>query len=334
MIRPRTTETDGGYSLVELLVAMMVTGVVLAICGTFFANVARLTAAANTSRIATGQAALAIDAISAVVRVAADNPTSSTNTDPAVVSGSPTSLTVTAWTNTDPTNPVPSQVTFTLGADGYLTATTIAGVASNGYFGFTGAVTTHRVAGPFVTSGAAPFFSYIDNTGALLLLSGGTLSVDQRNAVTFISVTPTVAHTDAAGQNDPVVVSSAIGMPNLARSVDGATALQQVMIPSSVSSPSAAPAPAQTTTPPTATPSPTPTDTPTATATPTPTATQTPTSSPTSTSTPSATATPSPTATATPSATATPTPTPTATPTSTPTPTPTPTPTTGTGGTL
>jgi hypothetical protein len=212
------------------MVAMMITGIVLAICGTFFANVAKLTAASNSSRDATGQAALALDAIGSVVRVAADNATSATTTAPAVVAGTAASLTVTAWTDTDSADPAPSLVTFSIGADGYLTRTTISGVAVDGYYIFTGALSSKRIGGPFVTVGAAPFFSYLDNTGTLLPL-GGQLSTTQRTAVTFVGVTATVAHRDAAGESDPVVVTSAIGMPNLDRDVSGGSTIQQVPIP-------------------------------------------------------------------------------------------------------
>ena len=171
--RPRAGATsDEGLSIVEMIVAMMIAAIVLAICGTFFANVAKLTAASSSSREATGQAALALDAIGSVVRVAADNAVSAVNTDPAVVVGTASSLTITAWTNTGSANPAPSLVTFSIDADGYLTQTTISGVAVNGYFTFTGALSSKRIAGPFVTAGAAPFFSYVDNTGTLLPVIG------------------------------------------------------------------------------------------------------------------------------------------------------------------
>lgn len=216
--RPAESQ-DAGLTLVELLVAMMLTSLVLAMAGTFYVNVARATASAKATRAAMGQTALAVDAVRRIVMTASDNATSATATAPAVSTATPTTLTVISYSSTTSAVLTPSQVTFALDASGYLTETKQAGViAATGYWVFTGVTTSRRVAGPFVTGAGTPFFSYVDANGALLVSSPGLATADLPK-VAFVRVTAKVANTNMSGASDPVVTTTSIGLTNVYRDV-------------------------------------------------------------------------------------------------------------------
>lgn len=231
-LRDSRSNPEDGFTVIELLVTMVITGIVLAIAGTFFANIARLTSWSGKDREATGQAALALDAIRAIVRVAADNPTSSTTTDPAVLVAKPTQLQLTAYANTSSTNTAPTRITLTIDTGGYLTVRRDPGTQSaDGYWSYTVSPTTSRITGPFSLSPSTPFFTYI-NTGGTVMSSASGLSLAQRKTITFIRVTTTVDSTNAGGSSDPVIVTSSIGMPNLQRDVSATISIPDIPTPS------------------------------------------------------------------------------------------------------
>lgn len=227
--RERPGADESGFTLVELLVAMLLTGMVMAMAGTFFVNVARSTAASRATRDAMGQTSLAVNAIRNTVTMASDNATSATATMPAVNAGTATSLTVTSYSNTVGTVPAPSLVTFALDASGYLTETRQAGVvASTGFWVFSGTSTSRRVAGPFMLGSGTPFFSYVDSSGAVITPGGSGLATAELPRVAFVRVTAKVAGKNLSGASDPVVTTTSIGLTNVLRNVDPSVALPQL----------------------------------------------------------------------------------------------------------
>jgi prepilin-type N-terminal cleavage/methylation domain-containing protein len=237
----RTERPDAGFTMVELLVTMLITGIVLAMLGTFFANISRLTSWSGKDRDATGQAALALDAIRAVVRVATDNPTSATNTDVAIVAGSQTSLTINAYSNAAVTASAPVQVTFAVDPAGTLTEKRqLSTLSATGYYQFTGAVSTRVVARGFVLNGQTPFFGFVDTSGNLLPAATG-LNAGDRAKVTFIRVTTTLAPTTTNGPDGVVIITSSIGMPNLTRDVSASVSVPNLPTPTQTPTPTPTP---------------------------------------------------------------------------------------------
>ena len=214
-------EGDAGFTLVELAVTMLITGIVLAMVGTFFANLARITSWASRGRVAPGQAALALDELRAVVRVAVDNPTSTYSSDPAAVAwASPTSFALYTYSNTSASTTTPTLVSFALDSSGYLTESRQAGsiVSGTTYYAFAATGTTRRIAGPFLTAGVPnPFFTYLDNGSNTLSAPTSGMAAASRKVLTFIQVTTTVDATTVSGTSSPVTVTTTIGMPNLTR---------------------------------------------------------------------------------------------------------------------
>jgi prepilin-type N-terminal cleavage/methylation domain-containing protein len=246
---------DEGFTLVELLVTMLITGIVLAMLGTFFANISRLTSWSGKDRDATGQAALALDAVRAVVRVATDNPSSSSATDSAVQVGTGNQLQIIAYSNTSVTSAVPVLVTFTLSPTGAFAEKRQLGVLGPaGYYTFTGAISNRTIASGFTTAATTPFFTYVNAAGGLLNSSTG-LSASDRGKVTFIRVTTTLDPPTGGAPDSQVVVTSSIGMPNLSRDVSATVSVPN--LPTPTETPTPTPTPTRATSTPAATPTPT-----------------------------------------------------------------------------
>lgn len=210
----RAHGSDEGISLVELIVAVMISAIALTVTTGLFVNVSRSTVVVGTSRAASGVAANAIDELGRVVRAASTNPTGTTTpADPAVVSGTATSLTVISYIDTDPMSPTPSRVDFTVGPSpaSNLTETRTAGVLQpTGYWSFTGAVTTRTISGPLDTG--SPLFTYLDSAGAPVPQGSG-FTLAQRQSIAAIRITVTVQRQGRVG-SDPVQLTTTAALLN------------------------------------------------------------------------------------------------------------------------
>lgn len=203
-----SARSDEGLSLIELIVAMGVLSIVLIIVSNLFVTVSATTRAANTARSAVGQASNAMDELSRVIRMGSPNAVAGSPTsDPAVVAGTATSLTVLAYVDTSATTPVPTQVAFAV-TSGALAETRTASAASGSFSVFTGAVTNRTVASG-LTSVA---FAYAASDGTPITpdpVSG--LSLAQRTAVASVTVTVT-----APNGTDPIVLTNTVLLTNVA----------------------------------------------------------------------------------------------------------------------
>ena len=176
---------DAGLTLSELMVAMMITALALAIMGGFFANMTRAIVVGRTTRTATSLATSAVDELGKVLRAAANVQTAS-GLSPAVAVGSTgTHLVVLSYVDTSATDPAPSMVDFSINAAGYLVEKRTAGVLNSSNWAFTGTTTTRTFPGPF--SAAPSLFTYLDGT-APLALAGTGLSSAQVSDVSAVTV--------------------------------------------------------------------------------------------------------------------------------------------------
>ena len=217
----RRLRDDDGMSIVELIVVMMITGVMLAAVGTFFVNVALVTTNANASTSRTNVAANIMNEMSKVIRTSSNNAIAGDDDpDPAIVSGTATALTVYSYVDTVATAPAPSKVTFRVDSNGVVFEDRIVGTISGSYYVFTGATTTRNLGGPIVPGG---LFTYLDTSNKAVVPAASGLTLTQRNSISSIQVTITIANTsttggtapDAAKGNSPIILSNTIGMPNL-----------------------------------------------------------------------------------------------------------------------
>lgn len=220
--RLRGASDDDGMSMVELIVVMMVSGVVLAIVGTMFVNVALVTSNANATTTRSNIAANIMNEMSKVIRTSSNNAIAgSDDPDPAIVTGTATALTVYSYVDTSATNPAPSKVTFRVDASGNVFEDRTPGTVSGSFYVFTGATTTRPLGGPMISTG---LFTYLDTSNKVIVPAASGLTLAQRNLVASIKVTVTIANsvtyrptntTTPASGNSPVVIENTIGMPNL-----------------------------------------------------------------------------------------------------------------------
>lgn len=210
---------DGGFSLVELIVAMAVLSVVMIIVTNLFVTVLTTTKQANTARSAVGEASNAMTELTGVLRMGSPNAVAGSPTaSPAIVSGTASSVTVTSYIATSATAPMPTQVSFSLVGTS-LQETRTASVASGSLAVFTGTTTTRIPA----TGLNSLSFSYADASGAALTpdpIAG--LSAAQRALVSTVTVTVTTANTTGT-RSDPVVITSAVLLTNVALANAGAS---------------------------------------------------------------------------------------------------------------
>lgn len=209
--------TEEGLSLVELLVAMLLTGIVLALVGSFLVNVALATSASNATTQRSSAAANTMNELVKVVRQGANNAVSGQTVDPALVSATSSALTIYSFVDTSPTAPAPTKVAFRMDGTNLVedrwTAT-----SPSGYWVFTGSPTTRVIGNAIVTNGADPLFAYLGADGKAVGTPAVTpLTVDQRKLITSVQITVTIANQTRTGSS-PIIIKNTVGMPNLTTS--------------------------------------------------------------------------------------------------------------------
>lgn len=216
LARLRDAGGDAGVSITELVVTVMVSSLVLAMVGSMYVNVALITNNSNATTQRNGVAANVMNEVSSVVRTAAVNPVSgSTTADPAIVSGTPTSLTVYSFVDTDPAAPAPSKVTFRFDGSMNLVEDRWTASKSGTYWVFTGSAFTRTLGGPMLNlTGTDAFFVYLDANGAVITPGTNGLTLAQRNLVASVKITVRIDNQPTTGA-DPIQLVSTIGMPNV-----------------------------------------------------------------------------------------------------------------------
>jgi type II secretory pathway pseudopilin PulG len=210
--------SDDGISLVEMLVAMMLSGILLALVGTLFVNVARATSESNRTREAATVAGNIANELSKTIRFAVQNRVDgSVALDPAVVDAGESALTLLSLADADTADTAPAMVRFTL--DGtQLVQQRWPGVDSAGFWVFdTTVVPPARSLGGDILPpavGETALFTYFDVAGTELLPGPAGLTPEQRQRVASIAISLRVR--SASSEDGPVaVVENTIGMPNL-----------------------------------------------------------------------------------------------------------------------
>jgi hypothetical protein len=214
----RLRRNQSGISMTELLVASTLTLLVMAMVGTMFVQVTRITTASNDTQNYNGLASNAANELSAVLRVATTLAKSNVATpDPAIVSGTRSSLTIYSLSNTSATNPAPVKVTFDLDSTGKITETRCGGVSTNGFWTFTTCSSTSSRSfgrGILLPTGTSDqLFTYRDVNGQPILIGTGSLTAAQRALVASITVTIRVQ--SAESSTGAVLVSNTVVLRNL-----------------------------------------------------------------------------------------------------------------------
>lgn len=214
----RVRRDDRGLTLVELLIAMGLFAVLLAIVGGTFYSITTATTFA-AARDQNGRAAsTAMNEVVRKVRSAADNPRLGTSDAPAFAVAGTNTVQFTTLVATGRTA-APQQVRFTVGSSGTLTEQIVPGVTTdNAYYTFPGSGTTTTITSSIEVpaAGATPVFEYLQLSGATLTPdpSTGLLSAAQLGQIAFVRVTLRVSSSASTLQNG-TTLRNTIGLPNL-----------------------------------------------------------------------------------------------------------------------
>ncbi|KPG86987.1 type II secretion system protein J [Frigoribacterium sp. RIT-PI-h] len=215
---------DAGLSLAELLVAMMVFGIIVAVVTTTFISLTKATAQARGVDANTRVASNVMNEVSRVVRAARTIPTPGGTEATSFSLATTESLTLTTAVNgADSLTTVPRKVTFGVAADRSLVEMTVVGTPlKTDFWQFVSTPTKRTLGGSVVApaSSDAPLFTYYDFTGAVLTPdSGGALSATQLPAIAAVQVSVTIDRT-ATASSQAVTLQTTVSLSNL---VGGAT---------------------------------------------------------------------------------------------------------------
>lgn len=209
---------ERGISLVELIVAIFVGGLVIAIVSSMYLGLSRTVQIGDTSSSSTKAASLAMTEVSIALRFATTNPSAGSQVpSPAFVTAANESITIISYIDSSATSPQPSQVNFALDSSRRLVETRYASHLVNGYWTFyTTALWSRILTGAVVAqSGTEPFlFSYLDSSNSVISPGSGGLTASQYATVAAVMVTVKLAIATTAGTS-PVVLQNTVGLPNL-----------------------------------------------------------------------------------------------------------------------
>lgn len=208
----RVRRDERGISLVELLIAMGLFTVLLAIVGGTFVSITRATTFAAARDQNTRSAQNGMNELMRQFRGAADNPVANAADDPAFQVATPTSVTMWSLVATG-RDAVPQVVTFSV-TNGSLVETITPSRASGSYY-VQGTIPTQRTLLDGVTAaptGGTPLFTYLAADGSPVG-GGGALTLAQRSMVRSVTITLTVANTRSALSNG-IVLQNTVGLPN------------------------------------------------------------------------------------------------------------------------
>ncbi|MGY4858101.1 PulJ/GspJ family protein [Cryobacterium sp. AP23] len=217
----RAISSDQGFSLTELLVAMMLLGLVMVMVTGLFAGAKRASNESSAISGNTKSAANGMNEVSRILRAATDNPVLNQAVDSPAFLGSGTGneiATVYAYVNLASSSQLPVKVQFSLDTNRNLIEQRWAGtVISAGYWAFTGTPTTRVLAGAVIPkSGTNPYlFTYLTSTGATIPVPTGGFTDDVLRTVAAVQVTIAVGATKTS-TTAIVTLQNTVGLPNLA----------------------------------------------------------------------------------------------------------------------
>lgn len=217
---------DEGFSLVELLVAIMLMGIVLIVVANLFISTSKSTAQSGEVHESTGNASNIANAVGSVVPFAVNNPkTGATDPDPAILVARADRLVIMAAIGVPATleasgRPTkPTLVEYTVAADRQLLDRRWIPAASGSTWVFAGTdpttvapASTRRLGGSLTTG--APIFTYRDVDDNLLNPGTGALTLAQRRLVATVEVRISVVPPGDPTAT-PVVITTRYPLANL-----------------------------------------------------------------------------------------------------------------------
>ena len=230
--RRLAAEAEQGLTLVELLVAIMLLGLLLIVVGGAFSTISKTVTLATNTNQNVAFSSLGMSEMSKVLRFATTNPVLNQPIDSsAFVSANKETLTVYSYVDANATTPTPTEVTFSLDSSRRLVETRYASYSvATGFYAFRTTPYLTRILTGIVLAPTATqlsLFTYLDASGNALppgtsglttAASGSTPS--QVSQVAAVEVTLKIKGNTTNGAS-PIVMQNTVGLPNLGLSRTG-----------------------------------------------------------------------------------------------------------------
>jgi len=211
---------DEGLTLIELVVAMGISSILIALVVTMFTTTSRAINDQDAEVTNTRLASTAMNEVTRILRAGTEIPVygSATN-DPVFVYAGAERIVMNSFIDaTSSTDPAPLKVEFSRNADNELVETRWDAYHVYGtYWKFQTTSTYARTIARSLLppDSSVPLFVYKDKDGAVLTpASGASLSTTQIRNIASVQVTMQVQG-DESGRVSPVVLQNLVGLPNL-----------------------------------------------------------------------------------------------------------------------
>jgi prepilin-type N-terminal cleavage/methylation domain-containing protein len=218
---------DAGVTLVELMVAMLVFGILSAIVVSLYTAANKSVLSTSNNDQNTQAAGNAMAELTRVIRGATTNPVTGGSETPAfpTIEGTLTpatsnSLLLYSYVDSSALTPTPYLVQFTIdGTTGQLDEKRWAATTdSTGLFSFPAITTTpsftRTFPGKITSTAAAPLFSYLDNSNPTPVVLGGTVASGDLDNIAAVTVT-IVSQSSTNSTIKPATLQNTVGLPNV-----------------------------------------------------------------------------------------------------------------------
>lgn len=220
MMRPRSSRSDAGLTLLELLVAMGVSSILIALVATVFVTTSRVFTDQEGATDSARMASTAMNEVTRVVRAGTELPESGkTANTPVFAYAGAEKIEMAAFIDAESSkDPAPVKVSFGRNSANELVETRWAADRYlKIYWRFRDSPASARTIARSLLAPdkTRPLFRYFDKDGAALTpAAGASLSEDQRRNIASVQITMQV-QANGSGRTAPVAIQNMVGLPNL-----------------------------------------------------------------------------------------------------------------------
>lgn len=208
---------ERGISLVELLVAMMVFALLLAMTVGFFASANRANLLDRTLDTSNRSASSALDEVTRMIRGAVTHPVNGQQVDDAAfTTAGANSIVFYTSINLTGSTATMLKVAFTITTAGALQEQIWQPSVVSGFSTYVATPTTTRIiATPIVlqAAGGPAAFSYLDSTGLALPMTSGAVLPTNIGSIAAVTVSIQVGASNSSSQS--TLLTNTVGLPNL-----------------------------------------------------------------------------------------------------------------------
>ncbi|TQN00069.1 prepilin-type N-terminal cleavage/methylation domain-containing protein [Microbacterium lacticum] len=219
-MRPRSSRSDAGLTLLELLVAMGVSSILIALVATVFVTTSRVFTDEEGATDSARMASTAMNEVTRVVRAGTELPESGkTANTPVFAYAGAGKIEMAAFIDAESSkDPAPVKVSFGRNSANELVETRWAADRYlKIYWKFRDSPASARTIARSLLAPdkTRPLFRYFDKDGAALTpAAGASLSEDQRRNIASVQITMQV-QANGSGRTAPVAIQNMVGLPNL-----------------------------------------------------------------------------------------------------------------------